>query len=157
MANRGIAQRTLGDVSYSGSGGVGDCPRLISTLGDPRETSGPRIDRIPSTRPPWRRRQFRELKKIFFLAPSKCRIDLFEPVANRAVLERQRLKKKLVPLAKSLGMSLYCFRTLERLHILCPRWTFGFGAALIEGLPKRNWRNALPQLDTITLVGYRLQ
>ena len=57
MANRGIAQRTLGDVSYSGSGGVGDCPRLISTLGDPRETSGPRIDRIPLTRPSWWRRQ----------------------------------------------------------------------------------------------------
>ena len=57
MAKRGIAQRTLGDVSYSGSGGVGDCPRLISTLGDPRETSGPRIDRIPLTRPSWWRRQ----------------------------------------------------------------------------------------------------
>ena len=30
MANRGIAQRTMGDVSYSGSGGaggVGDCAR----------------------------------------------------------------------------------------------------------------------------------
>ena len=50
MANRGIAQRTLGDVSYSGSGGVGDCARLVPTPGDPRETSGPRIDRIPSTR-----------------------------------------------------------------------------------------------------------
>ena len=25
---------------------VGDCPRLVSTLGDPRETSGPRIDRF---------------------------------------------------------------------------------------------------------------
>ena len=47
MANRGIAPRTLGDVSYTGSGGVGgvgDCPRLLPTLGRPGETSGPRID-----------------------------------------------------------------------------------------------------------------
>ena len=27
--------------------GVGDCARLVLTLSDPRETSGPRIDRIP--------------------------------------------------------------------------------------------------------------
>ena len=27
--------------------GVGDCARLVPTLSDPRETSGPRIDRIP--------------------------------------------------------------------------------------------------------------
>ena len=66
--------------------GVGDCTCTLSTLGDPRETSGPRIDWIPSTRPPWWRRQYRELKKIFFSAPSKCPIDLFGPVANRTVL-----------------------------------------------------------------------
>ena len=42
--------------------GVGDCPCLVSTLGVFGETSGPRIDRIPPTRPPWRRRQYRELK-----------------------------------------------------------------------------------------------
>ena len=54
MASRGIAQRTMGDVSYSrsaGVGGVGDCTRLIRTLGGLGETSGPRIDRIPPTRP----------------------------------------------------------------------------------------------------------
>ena len=88
MAKRGIAQRTLGDVSYSGSGGVGDCPRLIPTLGDPWETAGPRIDKIPLARPPWWCRQYRELKKLFFLGPSKCPIDLFGPVSNRTVLER---------------------------------------------------------------------
>ena len=49
--------------------GVGDCTRLVPTLGDPRETSGPRIDRIPPARPPWRVGQYRELKKIFFFAP----------------------------------------------------------------------------------------
>ena len=102
---------------------VGDCPRLLPTKSDPRETSGPRIDRIPPTRPSWRRRQFRELKKLFFLAPRKCRIDLFGPVANRTVLERQRSKKKLVPLLPSPS-------ELERCTFLCPRWTFGFGAAL---------------------------
>ena len=26
---------------------------MVPTLGGPRETSGPRIDRTPSTRPPW--------------------------------------------------------------------------------------------------------
>ena len=30
--------------------GVGDCARLVLTLSDPRETSGPRIDRIPPAR-----------------------------------------------------------------------------------------------------------
>ena len=49
--------------------GVGDCTGLVPTLGDLGETSGPRIDRIPPTRPPWRRRQYRELKKINFFAP----------------------------------------------------------------------------------------
>ena len=62
--------------------GVGDCPRLVPTLGGPGESSGPRIDRIPPTRPPWWRRQYRELKKLIFLAPSTCPIDLFGPLAN---------------------------------------------------------------------------
>jgi hypothetical protein len=31
--------------------GIGACARLLPTKSDPRETSGPRIDRIPSTRP----------------------------------------------------------------------------------------------------------
>ena len=88
MVQSSGAQRSMGDVSYSGSGGVGDCPRPISTLGDPRETSGPRIDRIPPARPPWWRRQFRELKKLIFSAPSKCPIDLFGPVANGTMLKR---------------------------------------------------------------------
>ena len=68
--------------------GVGDYPCLQPTLGDPGETSGPRIDRIPPTRPPWRRRQYRELKKLIFSPPRKCPIDLFGLVANGTVLER---------------------------------------------------------------------
>ena len=68
--------------------GVGACARLVATLGAPRETSGPRIDRIPPTRPPWWRRQYRELKKLIFSAPSKCPIDLFGPVANGRILKR---------------------------------------------------------------------
>ena len=55
----------------------------------PRGTSGPRIDRIPPTRPPWRRRQFRELKKLIFSAPRKCPIDLFGPRANRTPLKQR--------------------------------------------------------------------
>ena len=68
--------------------GVGDCPRRIPTLGGPGETSGPRIDRIQPARPPWRRRQFRELKKLIFSAPSKRPIDLLGPLSNRTVLRR---------------------------------------------------------------------
>ena len=68
--------------------GVGACARLVATLGAPRETPGPRIDRFPSTRPPWCRRQYRDIQKLIFLAPRKCPIDLFGPLANRAVLER---------------------------------------------------------------------
>ena len=75
-------------LESGGVGGVGDCTRPVPTLSNPRESSGPRIDRIPPTRPPWRRRQFRELKKLFFLAPSTCPIDLFGPLANRTVLKR---------------------------------------------------------------------
>ena len=33
------------------------------------EATGPRIDRIPLARPPWWRRQYRELKKYFFSPP----------------------------------------------------------------------------------------
>ena len=68
--------------------GVGACARLLPTKSGLRETSGPRIDRIPATRPPWRRRQYREVKKLFFSAPSKCPIDLFGPAANRTTLKR---------------------------------------------------------------------
>ena len=68
--------------------GVGACARLIATLGAPRETSGPRIDRFPPTRPPWRRRQIRELKKLIFLTPRKCPIALFGPLANRTTLKQ---------------------------------------------------------------------
>ena len=80
----------LADVSTDRSAracGVGDCPRLGPTENDFRETSGPRLDRIPPTRPPWWDRQYRELKKLFFSAPGKCPIDLFGPVANGRILE----------------------------------------------------------------------
>ena len=83
---------------YTGPCGVGDYPCLVPTIGDPGETSGPRIDRIPSTRPPWWRRQYRDLKKLLFLAPSKCPIDLFGPVANRTIPRRL-----LVAFTKSLN------------------------------------------------------
>jgi hypothetical protein len=78
-------------VCTDGSGracGVGDCTCLLWSESDPRETSGPRIDRIPPTRPSWRRRQYRELKKLIFSAPSKCPIDLFGPLANRTTLKQ---------------------------------------------------------------------
>ena len=88
------AMERKGPCSYvctDGSGracGVGDCPCLVPTLSDPGETSGPRIDRIPPTRPPWWDRQNRELKKLIFSPPRKCPTDLFGPLANRTILER---------------------------------------------------------------------
>jgi hypothetical protein len=97
----------LADVSTDGSAracGVGDCPRLGPTPNDFRETSGPRIDRIPPTHPPWWRRQFRELKKLIFSAPDKCPIDLFGPVANGTILKRPhgvRLLVSYMPLART--------------------------------------------------------
>ena len=93
MVQSAGAQRTLPYVCTDGSRracAVGDCPRLVSTLGDPRETSGPRIDRFSSTRPPWCRRQYRDIQKLIFSAPSKCPIDLFGPVANRTCLPTAR-------------------------------------------------------------------
>ena len=84
--------------------GVADHPCLVPTLSDPGETSGPQIDRIPSTRPPWWRRQYRELKKLIFSAPSKCPIDLYGPVANGTTLERLHvvlLASVLQPIART--------------------------------------------------------
>ena len=81
--------RELVDYAPSpGACGVGACARLVPFPSTPRETSGPQIDRILSTQPPWRDRQYRELKKLFFSPPSKCPIDLFGPVANRAILKQ---------------------------------------------------------------------
>ena len=92
MAHGLVAQRTLGDVSYTGSGGVGgvgDCTRPVSTLGDPRDTSGSRIDRITLARPPLTVRRPRpRIKKNSFSAPSTCPIDLFGPLASRTMLKR---------------------------------------------------------------------
>ena len=36
----------------------------------------------------WRDRQYRELKKLIFSAPSKCLIDLYGALANRMMLKR---------------------------------------------------------------------
>ena len=94
MGKRDAWLRELPYLSTAGSAracGVGDCTCLARTLGDLGETSGPRIDRIPPTRPPWRRRLYRELKKLIFSAPSTCPIDLFGPLANGTVLKRLRV------------------------------------------------------------------
>ncbi len=69
--------------------GVGACACKVTTSTDLREASGPRIDRIPPTRPPpWWRRQYRDIKKLIFLTPSTCPIDVFGPVANRRILKQ---------------------------------------------------------------------
>ena len=46
--------------------GVGVCTRPAPTLGDPRETSGSRIDRIPPARPSW---PVLRIEKHFFWPP----------------------------------------------------------------------------------------
>ena len=68
--------------------GVGACACKVTTSTDLREASGPRIDRIPPTRPPWWRRQYRDIKKLIFLTPSTCPIDVFGPVASRRILKQ---------------------------------------------------------------------
>ena len=88
----------LADVSEAGSGharGVGACACLVTTLSDLRETSGPRIDRFPSTRPPWCRRQYRDIQKLIFLAPRKRPIGTFGPLANRRILKRLHVASKI--------------------------------------------------------------
>ena len=63
---RWLAEKITQYVSIDGSAracAVADCTCLLPSLSGPRETSGPRIDRIPPARPSWRDRQHRELKK----------------------------------------------------------------------------------------------
>ena len=67
------------------------CRRLHMINADPERPQGDlrttnRQD--PPTRPSWRDRQYRELKKLFFSPPRKCPIDPFGPLANRTVLEQ---------------------------------------------------------------------
>ena len=64
-----MAERVARYVSIDGSAracGVGACPRLIRPKNDPREISGLQIDRIPSTRPPWWRRQYMLIRTRLF-------------------------------------------------------------------------------------------
>ena len=78
----------MADVSEAGSGGasgLADYTLLLPTLSDLRETSGPRIDSIPLAR---LTTSAPRIKKLFFLPPSKCPIDLFGPVSNRTILKR---------------------------------------------------------------------
>ena len=67
--------------------GVGACARLVATLGAPRETTGPRIDRFPPTRPSWWRRHYRDIQKLIFLAPRSRPICLLGPLTDRTMLK----------------------------------------------------------------------
>jgi hypothetical protein len=75
-------------IQSAGVSGVGDCPRLVLTLGDPGETCGPRIDSIPPAR---LTTSAPRIKKLFFSPPNKCPIDLFGPVSNRTILKQVRV------------------------------------------------------------------
>ena len=89
VIERAVARELVDYAPSPGACGVGDCARLLTTLGDPGETFGPRIDRIPQARPPCGvGGRAPRIKKIPFPAPSKCPIDLFGPVANRTILKR---------------------------------------------------------------------
>ena len=82
--------RELVDYAPSpGACGVGACTCIVPTLGDPRDTYLGGIDRIQPARPPWTMAaSSSRMKKKPFSAPSTCPIDLFGPVANRAILKR---------------------------------------------------------------------
>ena len=79
--------------------GVGDCTCLVPTLDGLGDTSGPRMDRIPPTRPPWRHRLYRELKKLIFSAPRKCPIGRFGPQTNGRILKRLHAREFALPSA----------------------------------------------------------
>ena len=65
--DRCVAERIASYVSTDGSAracGVGACACKVTTSTDLREASGPRIDRIPPTRPPWWDRQNRDIAML---------------------------------------------------------------------------------------------
>ena len=90
MVEGAALMRELVDYAPSpGACGVGACTCIVATLGDPRETSLAGIDRIQPARPAVASSASAPRnKKLLFLAPSTCPIDLFGPVANRTVLKR---------------------------------------------------------------------
>jgi hypothetical protein len=57
------------------------------------------MDRIPPTRPPWRHRLYRELKKLIFSAPRKCPIGRFGPQTNGRILKRLHAREFALPSA----------------------------------------------------------
>ena len=76
---------------YAPMGAPAHARRLHVYSTDPRRPLGDlrapnRQD--PPTRPSWRDRQYRELKKLIFLAPGKCPIDLSGLLANGTILKR---------------------------------------------------------------------
>ena len=105
--------------------GVGACARLLPTKSDPRETSGPQIDRIPSTRPSWRDRQYRELKKSLFSPPSKCTIDLFGPLSNRMIFKQLHVAIHFVASVlrrHGMGTTIHSLSTVTYLVLVLPPW-----------------------------------
>ena len=74
MVQSNRAQRNLLILCTDGSRrarGVGDCPCLVPTVSDPGETSGPRIDRIPTDALAMAASSISRIKKIIFLAPQE--------------------------------------------------------------------------------------
>ena len=72
MVQSNRAQRNLLILCTDGSRrarGVGDCPCLVPTVSDPGETSGPRIDRIPTDALAMARMSISRMKKNIFFAP----------------------------------------------------------------------------------------
>ena len=72
MVQSNRAQRNLLILCTDGSRrarGVGDCPCLVPTVSDPGETSGPRIDRIPTDALAMAASSISRIKKNIFFAP----------------------------------------------------------------------------------------
>ena len=91
LANRGIAQRTLGDVYYTGKRRRRRYRRLNVYFTDPRRLRGDlrTTNRQDSTdAPAMAGSSISRIKKLIFSPPRKCPIALFGPISYGTVLER---------------------------------------------------------------------
>ena len=97
----------------TGACGVGSCTRLVPTTSDPRETSEPRIDRIPLARltTPAPR-----IKKLFFSPSSNLPNDLFGLVSNRTI--PKRLHVAFSPFAAKLTGFQLIYAVQKRLEVI---------------------------------------
>ena len=79
----------------------------------------------PPTRPSWRDRQYRELKKSLFSPPSKCTIDLFGPLSNRMIFKQLHVAIHFVASVlrrHGMGTTIHSLSTVTYLVLVLPPW-----------------------------------